>query len=71
MLFSVNGISHACGKFAVYRQFSSIRRTNFKKLNVYRLVLQLSLPHPLKPRLVENEGVVGAAPTSDTVTTSE
>ena len=33
----------------IYRQFSNIRRTQFHNINVSRLVLQLSLPNPLKP----------------------
>ena len=32
-----------------YRQISYITRTKFQNLNVFRLVLQLSLPSPLKP----------------------
>ena len=32
-----------------YRQMSYIRRTKYQSLNVSRLVLQLSLPNPLKP----------------------
>ena len=36
-------------KFRIYRQTSNIRRTEFQNLNVYRLVLQLSLPNPLQP----------------------
>ena len=32
-----------------YRQFSNIRRTQSQNINVSRLVLQLSLPNPLKP----------------------
>ena len=39
-------------------------------MNVTRLALQLSLPNPLKPG-VENEDVVGAAPTGDAPTTCE
>ena len=42
------------------------------KLNVYRLVLQVSLPNQLKPGVeVDNEDVVWAAPTGDAPTTSE
>ena len=33
----------------MYRQFSNIRRTESPYLNVSRLILQLSLPNPLKP----------------------
>ena len=33
----------------IYRQVSNIRRTQSKNTNVSRLVLQLSLPNPLKP----------------------
>ena len=32
-----------------YRQISNIRHTKSPNLNVFRLVLQLSLPNPLKP----------------------
>ena len=32
-----------------YRKISNIRRTKFQTLNVSRLVLQLSLPNPMKP----------------------
>ena len=32
-----------------YRKVSNIRRTKSSKLNVSRLVLQLSLPNPMKP----------------------
>ena len=32
-----------------YRQFSNIKRTQSPNINVSRLVLQLSLPNPLKP----------------------
>ena len=34
---------------AVYRQISNIRRTKPHNLNDSRLVLQLTLPNPLKP----------------------
>ena len=53
--------------FVYYHQASDISRT--KIFNVSCLVLQLSLPNPLKS--VENEDVVGAAPTGDAPTTSE
>ena len=33
----------------VYRQLSNIRRTQNQNITVSRLVLQLSLPNPLKP----------------------
>ena len=33
----------------IYRKISNIRRTKTRNLNVYRLVLQLSLPNPMKP----------------------
>ena len=39
----------------IYRQFSNIRRTQSQKINVSRLVLQLSLPNPLKPGVVSWE----------------
>ena len=32
-----------------YRQFSNISRTQSPNINVYRLILQLSLPNPTKP----------------------
>ena len=51
---------------------SNIRRTNSPNLIIPRLVLQLSLPDPMKPEFqVENEDVVGAAPTGDAPNTSE
>ena len=53
-----------------YRKISNIRRTKSEKLSDCRLVLQLPLANPLKPG-VENEDVVGAAPTGDAPTTSE
>ena len=54
-----------------YRQTSYIRHTKFQNLNVSRLVLQVSLLNPLKLGVkVENEDVVGAAPTGDAPTTS-
>ena len=34
--------------FLTYRQISNIRRTKSQKLTVYRLVLLLPLPNPLK-----------------------
>ena len=55
-----------------YRQISNIRRTKSQTLNVSQLVLQLSLPNPLKSGYQdENEDVVGAAPAGDAPTTSE
>ena len=55
-----------------YRQVSNIRRTKSQHLNVSHTVLRLSLENPLKPDIeVENEDVVGAAPTGDAPTTSE
>ena len=35
--------------FVYYRKISNIRRTKSLNLNVSRLVLQLSLPNPMKP----------------------
>ena len=32
-----------------YRQFSNIRRSQSPNINISRLILQLSLPNPLKP----------------------
>ena len=54
----------------IYRQVYNIRRTKSQHLKDSRTVLRLSLPNPLKPD-VENEDVVGAAPTGDAPTTSE
>ena len=55
-----------------YRETSNIRRTKYQNLHVSRLVLHLSLSNLLKPGdWVENEDVVGAAPTGDAPTTSE
>ena len=56
----------------MYCQISNIRCTKSQSLNDSRLVLQLSVPNPLKPGVkVENEDVVGPAPTGDAPTTSE
>ena len=52
------------------RKTPSISRTESPNLNVSCLVLQLSMLNPLKPG-VENEDVVGAAPTGDAPTISE
>ena len=55
-----------------YRQDSNIRRTKSQHLKDSRNVLRLSLPNFLEARCqVENEDVVGAAPTGDAPTTSE
>ena len=49
-----------------YRKVSNIRRSKSQNLKDSRLVLQLSLPNRLKPGVkVENEDVVGTAPTGD------
>ena len=53
----------------VYRKISKTSRNKSQNLYDSRLVLELPLPNPLKP--VENEDVVGAAPTGDAPTTSE
>ena len=51
--------------YLTYRRILYINRTKFPNLNASRLVLQLSLPSPLKPGVqVENEDVVGAALTN-------
>ena len=42
-------ISNIIHKQTAYRQFSNIRRTQSPNINVSRLILQLSLPNPLKP----------------------
>ena len=52
------------------RKTSYIRRPQNQNLNDSRLIMQLPLPTPLRPG-VENEDVVGAAPTGDAPTTSE
>ena len=39
--------------------------TKSQHFNISRLVLQLSLPNPLKPGVKSSEDVVGAAPTGD------
>ena len=58
--------------FNIYHKISNIRRTKSPNLNVSPLDLQLSLPNPMRPGVeVENEDVVGAAPTGDASTTSE
>ena len=53
-----------------YLKISNISHNKSPNLNVSRLVLQLPLPYPMKPS-VENEDVIGAAPTGDAPTTSE
>ena len=35
-------------QYSIYRQFSNIRRTQSQNITVSRLVLQLSLPNPMK-----------------------
>ena len=56
----------------INRQVSNIRRTKSQHLKDYRTVLRLSWPESLEARCqVENEDVVGAAPTGDAPTTSE
>ena len=53
-------------------QVSNISRTKPQHLKDSRTVLRLSLLNPLKPDVeVENEDVVGAAPTGDAPATSE
>ena len=57
-----------------YSETSNISRMKFANLNVYRLVMPLSLCPlgTIEARCsVENEDVVGAAPTGDAPTTSE
>ena len=55
-----------------YRQVFNIRRTKSQHLKDSRTVLQLSFGESLEARCqVENEDVVGAAPTGDAPTTSE
>ena len=53
----------------MYCQTSNISGTNSQNLNVSRLILQLSLPNPLRPGVKSD--VVGAAPTGDAPITSE
>ena len=53
-----------------YRKTSNIRRAKSQNLNVSPLSLQFSSHNILKCS-VENEDVVGAAPTGDAPTTSE
>ena len=38
-----------CRQFKHYRKVSNIKRTKSKNIEVFRLVLQLSLPNTLKP----------------------
>ena len=56
-----------------YRKTSSLSHTKSQNLNVSCLLLQWSLPNQsIEARYqVENEDVVGAAPTGDAPTTSE
>ena len=50
LMMSPDYHSYPSNKFydSIYRQTSNIRRTQYKNLNVSRLVLQLCLPNPLK-----------------------
>ena len=57
--------------YGTYCQISDICCNKYPNLNVSRLVLQLSLPSPLKLGFKSSEDVVGAAPTGDAPTTSE
>ena len=58
--------------FKYYRPISNIRHSKSQHLNVSHLVFQLPLPNPLMPGVeIENEDVVGAAPTGDAPSTSE
>ena len=55
-----------------YRQTSNISSTKSTNLTISRLVLQLPLPNPQKAVCeIENEDVVGAAPTGDAPTAYE
>ena len=55
-----------------YRQVSNIRRTKFQHLKRFSYCLAAVLAESLEARCqVENEDVVGAAPTGDAPTTSE
>ena len=56
---------------ANYRKISNIRRGKSRNLNDSRLGLQLSAQCIEAKCVVENEDVVGAAPTGDASTTSE
>ena len=55
----------------VYRQTSNMSRINSQNLNGLRLVVQLSLPNPLKLGIKSRMKTVGAAPTGDAPNTSE
>ena len=56
----------------IYHQTSNIRRIKYQILNVFHLVLQLSLPQSTEAGCwVENEDVVGSVPTGGAPTTSE
>ena len=63
---AMNTKSHI-NDFFKYRQISNISRTKSQNLNVSRIVLQLSLPNPLKPGVKSRMKV----PTGDAPTTSE
>ena len=55
-----------------YRQIANIRRTDSQNLTVSLLHLQLSSDQSIETRCqIENEDVVGAAPSGDAPTTSE
>ena len=55
-----------------YRQTPNIRHTESRSINISWLVLQLSLPNPLKPYVKSrNKDVIGAAPTGNAPNISE
>ena len=62
----MNNITYA-SMMPQFHQTSNISGSKSQNWNVSRLVLQLSLPNPLKP----SEDVVGAAPKGDALPTSE
>ena len=58
--------------FIIYRQVSNIRRTKSQHLKDFHTVFGAVFAESLENRCqVENEDVVGAAPTGDAPTTSE
>ena len=70
--WSVFGDWFSVAFFIVYHQTSNISHTKSQNLNVSRLVLQLSLPNPLKPGVKSRMKMsFGAAPTDNVQTKSE
>ena len=51
MVSIVKSLSAFCPDFGISYRYRNISYTDFRNFNVSCLVLQLSLPNPLKPRV--------------------